>query len=314
MEQRKLIQHGNSSLTIALPLKWLKQRNLKKGDSLNIEEEGNKLILGTEKGFESDKISIDVSKLDRTSLLLYIQSLYRFGYNEIEVKFDNPLTKHYRKNEVVSISSVIHSIVARCIGFEIIKQTKDEITIKYLTKESKEDFKIILRRIFLLVNDISENLIQGIKNQDLDLVAAVEQQHDNINNFTNYCLRLLNKYGHPDVKQTCFYYHIIASLDKIVDILKYNARDILNYKKKLNKDTIIILEQINKSIEGYYDLFYKFNLVTVDKLSENRDLVKNMFKDKLKTLPNEEIIYLTKMIQILEIILDLTDSRLGLEY
>jgi ribosomal protein S17E len=61
-------------------------------------------------------------------------------------------------------------------------------------------------------------------------------------------------------------------------------------------------------------LFYKFNLVTVDKLSENRDLVKNMFKDKLKTLPNEEIIYLTKMIQILEIILDLTDSRLGLEY
>ena len=31
-----------------------------------------------------EKISIDVSKLDRTSIVLYIQSLYRFGYNEIE--------------------------------------------------------------------------------------------------------------------------------------------------------------------------------------------------------------------------------------
>ena len=64
--------------------------------------------------------------------------------------------------------------------------------------------------------------------------------------------------GYPDVKQTCFYYHIIASLDKIVDILKYNARDAIKYKKKFNSNTIDIWKQISKSIKGYYDLFYKF--------------------------------------------------------
>ena len=94
--QRKLIKHGLSSLTVALPMKWLKDHDLKKGESINIAQEGNNLVLSTEEALKIEKVSIDVTKLDRTSLLLYLQSLYRFGYNEIEIKFKNPTTTHYR--------------------------------------------------------------------------------------------------------------------------------------------------------------------------------------------------------------------------
>ncbi len=314
MEQRKLIQHGLSSLTVALPLKWLKERDLKKGDSVHINKEGNKLILSTEEAVKVEKISVDVTKLDRTSLLLYIQSLYRFGYNEIEVRFDKPTTLHHRSKKEVTVSSVIHKIVNRCVGAEVVEQTDKKMLIKHISGEAGEDFKVILRRIFLLLNETAESLLDGIKRNDPNTIAAIEEKHDNINNFVNYCLRLLNKYGYPDVKKTCLYYHVIASIDKIVDILKYNARNILNYKQKFNKDTVLIWEQINKSIRGYYDLFYKFDLTIVDKLSKNRDYTKNLLKNKVSKIPHKEILYLTSMKQILEIILDLTEFRMGLEY
>ena len=313
MDQRKLIQHGPSSLTIAIPKKWLDQRNLKKGDTLFTNQEGNKVIFSTQESLSLDKIEIDLNKLDRTSLLLYIQSLYRFGYNEIDVTF--PITAmHYRKNAQVPTSKVIHDIVNRCMGFEIIDQKETSLKIKYMGKEEGEDFKAILRRAFLLINETSVSLLEGIKNNDKNLINSIEEKHDNINKFVNYALRLLNKYGYPDVKKTSFYYHIIASLDKIVDVLKYNARSLEKYNKQCKKETIDIWSQINESIRNYYELFYSFDLIKIDQLSKNRDHVKNNLQKYIKKIPQEELILLTKMTQILEIILDLTDFRMGLEY
>ncbi|MBN2421785.1 hypothetical protein JXB41_01045 [Candidatus Woesearchaeota archaeon] len=173
---------------------------------------------------------------------------------------------------------------------------------------------MILRRIFLLLKEAAESLLEGIMNHDNNLIRAIEEKHDNITKFVSYCLRLLNKYGYPDVKKTCFYYHIIASLDKIADILKYNAREILDYKGKISNATIKIWEQINQSIRGYYNLFYKYDLGIVEQLSKNRDYVKTLIKKEKKDISKEEMALINNMKQILEIILDLTEARMGLEY
>lgn len=314
MEQRKLIQHGASSLTAALPLKWLKQRNLKKGDTIFIEEEGNQLIISTKESKKMGRISVDVSKLDRTSTLLYVQSLYRFGYDEVEIKFDKLTTIHHRTGKQTTYSSIIHFIISRCIGFEIIEQSEKRILIKHIIKEEQEDFKAILRRIFLLMIDTAESLLEGIKKNDADLLATIEDKHNNVNTFVSYCLRLLNKYGHPDVKQTCFYYHIIATIDKIMDILKYKARDAINHKKKFSRETTAIWEDINKSIRQYYKLFYNFDLNIINQMEKNRYHVRNLLESKAKKIPAEELLYLTSMEQILETTLDLVDARMGLEY
>jgi phosphate uptake regulator len=315
MEQRKLIQHGLSSMTVALPIKWLKERGLKKGDPVYIEVEGGKLVVSTKEPLKMERVSVDVSRLDRTSMLLYVQSLYRFGYNEIEVKFDRPATIHYRLDKKVSISSVMHYIVNRLVGAEIVEQEKDRILIRYITRETGEgeDFKMVLRRVFILMRETAENLLSGAEKGDMNAVAETEDRHDNVTKFVSYALRLLNKYGHPDVKKTCFYYHIIASIDKIMDILKYNARDLLKYKKALGGDTVAVWRRINDSIRMYEKFFYDFSMENIEELSKNRDHTKNLLRDKMEGVPSEELLYLTSMRQVLEIILDLTDFRMGLE-
>ena len=314
MDQRKLIQHGTSSLTISIPNKWLKQRSLKKGDSLYVEEEGNKLIVSTDQSIQHSKITTDISKLDRTSALLYIQSLYRFGYSEIEIKFSTPKLPHYRKDKETPTSSIIHHAVSRLIGAEVVEQTKNRILIKQVTKETKEDFKIILRRVFLILKEMSADFLEATKQYDLATLETIEEKHESVTKFICYALRLLNKYGYPDVKKTSFYYHIIASLDKVADIIKYCARDVINYKKKPKKETIIILTNIHKSIALYYNLFYTLNFDKVNALNKNREIVKTEIVNKARLLPIQEALLITNMKQTLEIILDLTDARMGLEY
>lgn len=313
MEQRRLIAHGKSSLTLSMPKKWLEQRRLKKGDSLFIDEEGSKLIISSNEPLDISRKTVDLTGLDRTSIILQIMSLYRFGYNEIEILFENSSTRYFRKKKNVSVSSVVHKIVDRCIGMEVVEEGKGRILVKHITKEDQEDFKVILRRIFLLLNQTADNLFEGIKTNDYALIATTEDMHDSINKFVSYCLRLLNKYGYPDVRKTCFYYHIIASIDKIVDILKYNARNIVDSKQKFSPKTKLIWSDINKSIRMYYELFYKYNNERINGISENRDRTKQKIKQNLKAIPNKELHYLISMKQILEILLDLTDFRMGLE-
>ena len=147
----------------------------------------------------------------------------------------------------------------------------------------------------MLLKEAAVTLLEGIRKEDMHFVESIEEMHDNINKFVSYALRMLNKYGYPDVKKTTFYYHIIASIDKIVNILKYNARDILSYKKKFNKETIIIWEHINNSIHLYYEFFYNFDLEKVNNLSKNRDFVKNLINIKTNKIPLEETILITNM-------------------
>ncbi|PIZ52496.1 hypothetical protein COY27_00090 [Candidatus Woesearchaeota archaeon CG_4_10_14_0_2_um_filter_33_13] len=314
MEQRKLIQHGPSSLTLSLPSKWLKERKLTKGDSLFVEEEGNKLIVSTKESVKLDKISVDITELDRTSTMLYVQSLYRFGFNEMEFKFRKSTTVHYRKNQNVNFSTAIHKMVNRCIGAEVVEQHEDKVIVKSITKEAEEDFRIVLRRAFLLLKEVSFTYLEGVKNNNHSLIESVEEMHDNINKFVSYSLRLLNKYGYPDVRKTSFYCHIIASIDKIVDVIKYSARDALKYDQKFNKSSVEILEKIHVSILLYYELFYKFDFKKVNELSQNRDHIKSLIVENVKKMPTLELIYVNNMKQILEIILDLTDFRMGLEH
>ncbi|MBT3406235.1 phosphate uptake regulator PhoU [Candidatus Woesearchaeota archaeon] len=314
MDRRKLIQHGMSSLTIALPSKWLKERALKKGDSVQVVDEGSKLIVSTDEPLKIEKVSVDVSNLDRTSTLLHIQSLYRYGYNEIEIKFKKQKTIHYRREKEVNFSAVVHEIVNRLIGAEVVEQTENRILVKYLTKEAGQDFKVVLRRAFLLLKEASATLLDGAKNDDKTKIEIIEDMHDNVNKFVNYSLRLLNKYGYPDVKKTCFYYHVIASLDKIMDIMKYSARMILNEDTKFSKTSIEVWENINKSVEMYYEMFYKYDQNLINDIERNRQRVKSQISAAMKKVSREEIRHMSNMKQMLELLLDLADARMGLEY
>ncbi len=312
--KRRVIQIADSTQLISLPRKWALQHGIRKGDELNLLEQGDKIVISTERSLELKKIEVDITGLDRTSILYCIQSLYRLGYDEVLIKFNEEQIPHLRLSKDVKVISIVNYTVNRLIGFEIVQQGEKSCTIKSLQECTSKEFENVYRRVFILIIDMYKDLVEGVRTGNSVLVESTEEKHDNITKFISYCLRTLNKIGYPEYRKMFALYHIISNLDKIVDILKYASRDYLKYRFKLSKESALLLEMIQKSLELYYQLFYKFNVDTITDLSENRDNVIKNLRKLSKKLSKDELLFLSDMRSSLEIILDLTEARWGLEY
>ena len=307
--KRKVIQIANSTQLVSLPRKWAQKYGIKKGDEIEVEEQGNKIVVSTEKGVGLDEIEFDITGLDRSSILHTIRAAYRKGYDEIALKFDDPLTTHFRLNKEIKVISIIHKEVNGLVGFEIIQQKESFCLIKDISQPSTKEFDTALRRIFLLLNDTNKDLINGAKSNNFVLIETIEEKHDTISKFVSYCLRLLSKYGYEDHKKITSLYHIIANIDKIADLLKYTARDILVSKPTFAKDSKIILTSIMNSISDYSDLFFKFETTKIVNFMKNRDKATKMIKNS-KNISLNEMRLLNNMENILELLLDLRNRQI----
>lgn len=314
MIKRKVVQHGPSTLIVSLPSRWVKKYNVQKGSELEVIEEDNNLVVGTDISPKLMEVDINITGLDRTSIMYAIRSLYRSGYDKVNVTFENQVTEYQRIKNNLNVLSVIHTEVNRLVGYEIIKEREKSCVIMDLQETSTKDFDQVLRRIFLLLKDTYQDFLEGIKTNDIISLETIENKHDTITKFVSYCLRMLNKKGYTQLKKTSYYYHIIAYLDRITDIIKYSARDARNYKKKLNPQIIDILEIICHDLNSFYELFYKFDNHKIFEINTNRYKVEKVLRQLPPNIKTTEMVIVVSQFQILEILLDLIEARTALEY
>ncbi|VVB81265.1 Uncharacterised protein [uncultured archaeon] len=311
--RRKVIQIAESTQLISLPRKWCVERGIKRGDELEVEALGCRLTVTTDKGLQSESVEVDVTKLDRSSMMHLIRGLYKKGYDEIKLDFSRSITHHYRTEQDISISSVVHQEVNRCPGLEIVEEKKTYILLKVISNADPKELDNVLRRTFILISDTCKDLIMAAKNNDRILLESIEEKHDNVTRFISHSLRLINK-RHDETKNTHFMYYTISMLDKIVDIAKETARNLLNYDKKMVVESHEIMEHICESYGMFYDLFYKFDLEKVHKITELKEKVYSDLIAKTKNVAPEEVLFLFDMYQALEIFNTLTETRMSMEY
>ncbi|MBI5392938.1 AbrB/MazE/SpoVT family DNA-binding domain-containing protein [Candidatus Woesearchaeota archaeon] len=310
--KRKVIQIADSTQLISLPREWAKKYSIKKGDELDIEMKGNKLEICCEKDIELEKISIDISGLDRTSIMYYIRSAYRRGYNLIEINFDKDYATHFRIGKEVKVISIIHEEVNRLVGVEIIQQKDKFCVVKDISNASFKDFDTVLRRIFLLLLDAASNLFAAMKSGNKVLVENIEQNHDSITRFISYSLRLINKGGFSEQHKNSLLYTIIVIIDKIVDILKYAGRDFIEYDLKLSNESKEILDNISAAFQIYYELYYKYEAKKVYELYQNRNNTIDKLRKLQSKLPKNELMLLSDLRQCHEYITGIVENRLSL--
>lgn len=318
VEFRKLISFGKTSFVTSIPKGWVIKHNLKKGDLIAIEEKNDDLVITPRIQRDKEEVleeaTIDIDGLDRTSIMYYIRAVYRKGYDIIKIKFNQQTCVHFRTGKEKRVISIIHEEINRLVGVEIVEQKEKSCLVKSISETSKE-FDTILRRLFLLLLDASDDFLTGVKTNDKDLMGTIDQKHDTISKFVSYCLRIFNqgKYKNNN-KDAFFMYHIIANLDNVTDILKYSSRKILSYNKKMNKDSVDIIEKIFKSWKTYYEIFYKYDIKKILFLSKQRDDIKEniMSLAKNKKIPYEEVLILEDLENSLELLLDMTEAKLSI--
>src|SRR3989344_6779531 len=173
--KRKVIKQGNGTLTITLPKGWTEKVGLKGGDEIDVEEMGDIICVSTEKGFTPKKISIEISKLDKSVLDSLLAVLHKSGYDEIELTFDEPKL-------VKSIQKRINSML---MGYEIIEQTNKRCIIKSIASQYDSNIDDIIRRVFLVTLSLARNTLEVIKSGDLGNIDELMVLEETNNKLTN---------------------------------------------------------------------------------------------------------------------------------
>ncbi|MEM3374593.1 MAG: AbrB/MazE/SpoVT family DNA-binding domain-containing protein [Candidatus Woesearchaeota archaeon] len=178
--KRKIMQIADTTFVVSLPLKWAREHNLKKGDEVELVAEKNQLCLRFENTIDKKSYSVDVQEYNRMAGR-YIVSLYRLGYDEIEVKFSDP---NY-------VSKIPKELFENTIGFEVISQKLNSCIIKNLSESDDEELENIIKRLWFLLKEMSKDLVEAIKNKDKTTLKSMKEREKTINKFSNYCIRLL---------------------------------------------------------------------------------------------------------------------------
>ena len=296
--QRKVIQQGPATLSVSLPALWVKKFNVKRGDSLFLEEKGNNIEISRGKiSDEKKKITINTDdSYDCSVLARMINAAYVSGYNEIEIIvhkqiFDYRSTTLYfhsdrykGKGSKVNVMTFITDITQFFIGFEIVSQSKDKITLKELASTSTEELSTISNRIYLIAKEIGNTMVEGLENLDINSYEACNNYEHNINKFFRYYRRIINKTGLSNMTKGISMYEITAHIEEICDTYKDIIRNVLDKELtkniKINKEFTTLAKKVVGSVNKFIEIlssndsermiaFYKENSSLIWTLEEN---------------------------------------------
>jgi len=240
--KRKAIQLARKTLVISLPATWVKQNAIQKGDELEVEPAQHSIQISTHKETPIKSKTINAEEWQQITPR-YLFSLYHTGINEFEIFFDSP--KMLKKIQEVS---------GHMVGFETIAQRKNSVVLKEITGPSKEDFSILLRRLFFTILDIFQEGIEAMKTNDKNQMDTLILKDIEVNKFSHLCLRKIDKGDVKDEQKAKIYYFLCIILEKIAD--EYKEALAKHKKTKFSKKDIQLFEQINQ----LFRLCYEFTM------------------------------------------------------
>ena len=147
--KRRVIQIAGSTQLVSLPRKWAIKNNIKKGDEIDVIEDGDKIIVSANDVKKSEKVKLDINNY-KLFVLRAVASLYKSGYDEVELKFDD-------FKLVKDLPQQINELLP---GFEVLDQTTNSLLIKSVATEDNAEFDSALRRIFIVTVAMGRNIFE----------------------------------------------------------------------------------------------------------------------------------------------------------
>lgn len=295
--KRKLVKQGVRALTLTLPSIWVKAHNLNAGDEIEIIESDDSLMISAERKQTIKDISVDVSGLLPRLADRFIARSYQKGYDKITIKYDEP-----------ELLLAIRNKVPELMGFEILNIHKNKIDIQVISAQLELEFDTLLRRAFFILMDMAKTCHEAWKKGDKKSLENIFYQDFDVNKFTYFCLRYLNKSSKVMSFGRSILYYLIESLEDLGDELKALGK--LLVKIKPDKHTLQILEKMNEMFRISYEFFYspeKTKAVKAFKLSKE---ISSLIDEKLSTHNKNLIKALISIDFSTRIIYHLTTMRL----
>jgi len=290
--RRRVVKHGEATLTMSLPAKWVKKLGIKPKTEIEVKEDGDNLIISAEKSQPTESAEIDIKDYKKTGFR-NIVSYYRKGCDELKLNYDDP---DYLKRIEQCLSEEL-------LGFEIVKQGKNWCLIKDVSGTKKEEFDALFKRLWHIIHSITEICYECITRQDHALLESLETLDKRVNKFSNYCIRILVKRGYHNHKNIPLLYRILRALEELSDQYKYFCQIFVKRNIKADTKIIKLLAKINKNYEIFSRVFYKYEPQVLEELfKSNKEiftLVDKLFTANIDKEQLHYILILNEKIRIL---------------
>ncbi|HLG23568.1 MAG TPA: phosphate uptake regulator PhoU [Candidatus Nanoarchaeia archaeon] len=301
--KRKIVQHGPSTLIISLPSQWVKQNNIKKGDELDVKEDGATLSIGVEASRSNYSMTQDVSKLKPYLVKQFLARAYQKGYDSI-----------YITHNSVELLKTIKEKTLELIGYELVEQNDRFCVIQSISSHIELDFDNSLRRGFLLVKLMLEDCMQAYNDSDESILKNLSIKDLEVKRFCFFCMRQITKSqyvaGPEIVQQSHILYTLIGILEELGSNIKTLSEHLVQTKKKTS-EVLSLLRMLHEQYGKSYAYFYKADAEKANGEYKIYTDIENKVRELVETKLNGlEIITMFKIKDLSHMIHQFTTMRL----
>ncbi len=266
MESRKLQKVGYSTLSVSLPSNWVKETDLKRGDTVFVAPEGDgslkvfpsKLLEPKEETEEyvcNADLCDDPKMLERIIVGSYILGRDLFSI----ISSERMRSEHIRE---------IRDIMPKLIGLGIVEETPDSIKLQCSVDPRKFHLDMLLRRLSIISLTIVKESVQALVDLNDSLAKdAVNREHE-ADRMYLLAMRLLisaqrrreiaEEIGLKDPLHILYFGLMLRYLEMIADYAEETARRVIEllhkYKDRLPK---WVIERIGNLNDLAHDLVLK---------------------------------------------------------
>jgi|GEM_PF-1781197 len=286
--KRKVVKHGEGTLTVSLPSTWVKNNNLKSGDLVNVEPSRGKILISLQnKSFEP--VTISLEKGGEWYIGRIIRHLYTSGFDEINIKYDSPKQLPRIREDLKLLT-----------GLEIVKSDNNVCTLKCMIHTEDSEYDQIVKKIMWILLSKLDYLLEEGEKGNFEMSYEIKELHTTLSRLCNLCKRLINKKEIFDSVHSKYAYDFFNAIIEISLLVNYSYDHLGTQKKpKLSESELTLL----KEIRDYYHSLY--NAVVNGKKENVRDFFesrKNNFDNNLDLIKTQDpviIHYLLMMLRTL---------------
>lgn len=175
MEPRKVQKVGYSTLSVSLPMNWVKKTGIKKGDLVFISEEGDgALRLTVEPGKIEDHsvYVVNVDRCDNTKVLArVIVGNYVLGRSILRVESSHRLMREQIES--------IRKVTQRLLGIGIIEESNRHLLLQCSIDPKTFPVETVVRRLYDLTSIMFKETLDSLIENDMELAKdAITREYE----------------------------------------------------------------------------------------------------------------------------------------
>ncbi len=262
--KRKVNLVGTNTLTISLPTQWAKTHGIKKGDELDVVDDGPILNIGSKHKPQFLEVKLDLSG---TGVMLNraIVAIYKAGYDRALVSYESP----------EELNLIQETVYRSCHTYEIMGIRKNMVEIKAISGLDPYLFEQVLRKMAHSIITIAKELHEAAKNEDYEELSNIILQNWVMDRHTDYCRRIINKGYQLNYKRISPLYLIAEQTEIAADILKRICHILIDKKTVLGKEILDFHSKLIALMEDMYNAVFDFKIETIKNIGLKETKIRN---------------------------------------